>query len=105
VGDALAASDGASNRVVAESVRANSRLKSIGVYLAQAVLSLTGNHALAASLRLLPKAARLPVRIVVEGKSAHLEFLTEPSEWDRWAAETLDLRRQRRDTSQLAETS
>jgi hypothetical protein len=32
-------------------------IKAIGVYLAQVVLALTGNPALAASLKLLPKAA------------------------------------------------
>jgi hypothetical protein len=63
--------------------------KAIGVWLAQAVLVATGNLALAASLRLLPKAARLPARIVVEGNSAHLEFPTGPSEWDQWRAEML----------------
>lgn len=67
-------------------------MKAIGVWVAQAVLVLTGNLTLAASLRLLPTAARLPVRIVVEGKSAHLEFATAPSDWDRWEAEMRGLR-------------
>jgi hypothetical protein len=62
-------------------------IKAIGVYLAQVVLALTGNPALAASLKLLPKAARFPCRIVVEDSGSHLELLASPTEWDRWAAE------------------
>ena len=59
-------------------------LKFIGVWLAQAILVLTGNLALAASLRVLPSRFSLPVRIVAEGKSVRLEYLAGPLEWDQY---------------------
>jgi hypothetical protein len=61
-------------------------MKAIGVWLAQAVLVLTGNLALAASLKLLGRASRFPLRIVVEDNTSHLELLSTPSEWDQWVA-------------------
>jgi hypothetical protein len=59
-------------------------MKTIGVWLAQAVLVLTGNLALAASLRALPARFWLPVRLAAQGKSVRLEYLAGPLEWDRY---------------------
>jgi len=63
------------------------KIKAIGVYLAQVVLALTGNFALAATLKLLPKVVKFPARTVVGSAGSHLELLTSESEWDQWAAE------------------
>jgi hypothetical protein len=63
------------------------KIKAIGVYLAQVILTVTGNPALAATLKLLPKVVKFPVRTVVGSNGSHLEFLTSESEWDQWAAE------------------
>jgi hypothetical protein len=62
-------------------------MKAIDVWLAQAGFVLTANLARAASLRLLPKAERLPARKGGEGKSAHLEIVESGSGWDRSLAE------------------
>lgn len=58
--------------------------KAIGVWAAQAILILTGNLALAASLRALPIILSLPLRLTVRGKLAHLEYPSGPQEWDCW---------------------
>jgi hypothetical protein len=59
-------------------------LKASGIWVAQMVLVLTGNLALAASLRALGATVSLPARITVEGKSARIEYPAAPSEWDEW---------------------
>jgi hypothetical protein len=62
-------------------------MKSIGFVLALADFILTASLAIAASLKLRAKATPLPARIAVIGKSAHLELLGLPLEWDQWPAE------------------
>ena len=56
-------------------------MKTIGIWLAQAILTLTGNLALAASLRSLPVRLWLPLRLTVQDKSAHLEYPFGPEDW------------------------
>ncbi len=63
------------------------KIRTIGVYLAQVILTATGNPVLAATLKLLPKVVKFPVRTVVGSTGSHLEFLTSESEWEQWAAE------------------
>jgi hypothetical protein len=91
-------------RAVVKRLTGMFRRQSIGVWLAQAVLVLTGNLALAASLRVLPSRFSLPVRLTGQGKSVRLEYLAGPLEWDQYLQRVGPNLVLRTDTSQPAAT-
>ena len=51
-------------------------IRAIGVYLAQVILALTGNSAIAGILRALPKIWTAPARITVDDTGPRFELLT-----------------------------
>jgi len=56
-----------------------------GVWVAQAILVLTGNLEIAASLRALPKAWTLPLRLTAHDGGVRLEILTPEQYQERMA--------------------
>lgn len=58
--------------------------RAIGVWLAQTILVLTGNFALAASLRALPSRFWLPMRLTAVGTEIRIEFVAGELEWARF---------------------